>query len=228
MFCEPYIVLARNTRITAPYSIGALPGFSQFNVCETGRLLPDRKHVRCTEIQELWFDSLQPFLPCSWQQYVLLYSYLARKCGLGWHKNSPQSLSGVKTTYPCSQRFWPAWFMLLQWKISCGCNVNQNLQTWEEWLSKDTSAWRHFLLPDYPEVWGLRISLWRHSAAAPGWQLCAALIWGNDLLNQIPAGPAMCLCIHLIKLLEDLSESVWAHYRNWARANSHLIQENKF
>lgn len=45
--------------------------------------------------------------------------------------------------------------------------------------------------------------------AASGWQLCTALSWGNaDLLKQIPVGPSTRLCIYLIKLLEDLSESI--------------------
>lgn len=177
----------------------------------------------------LWFDSLQPFLPCSWQQYVLLSLCTTGKyftplqqiwAGLTL-RYSPQSLGGGKTTHPCSQRCCPAWFTLLQWKISCGCNVNQNLQTWEGWLSKETSdAWRHFLLADY--LRGVRspsLSLSRHYAVAPGWQLCAALSWVNgDFLKQIPAGPAIYLCIYLIKFLEDLSESIWAHSTNWADA----------
>jgi len=56
--------------------------------------------------------------------------------------------------------------------------------------------------------------------AASGWQLCATLSWRNaDLLKQIPAGLAICLCIYLTKLLEELSESIWVHCTKW---------ENKF
>lgn len=60
------------------------------------------------------------------------------------------------------------------------------------------------------EAHKLRASVSQGSyVAASGWQLCTALSWGNaDLLKQIPAGPAICLCIYLIKLLEDLSESI--------------------
>lgn len=116
MFCEPYIVLAHNTRITAPYCTGALPGFSQFNVCETGRLLPDRKHVKFTEIQGLWFDSLQPFLPCSWQQHVLLLLTPLQKRWAGLPQECCSIPQQCQTTSPCSQRCCPACFMLLQWK----------------------------------------------------------------------------------------------------------------
>lgn len=48
--------------------------------------------------------------------------------------------------------------------------------------------------------------------AASGWQLCTTLSWRNtDLLTQIPAGLAICLCIYLTKLLKKLSESIWVH-----------------
>lgn len=114
-------------------------------------------------------------------------------------------------------------------KISCGCNVNHNSQPWQEWPSKETTAaWRHFLHPDY--LRGMQVvSLSQGSeVAASGWQLCTALSWGNaDLLKQIPVGPSTRLCIYLIKLLEDLSESIWAHCINWARTNLHLMQGNK-
>lgn len=79
MFCEAYVVLSctRKIGLTDLYCIGVLPGFHQFSVCETWRLLPDRKHIRCTDTWGLWFDSLQSFCHayCTSVCYLLCNTY---------------------------------------------------------------------------------------------------------------------------------------------------------
>lgn len=171
-------------------------------------------------IRGLWFDSLQPFLPCSWQQYVLLSLCTTGKyftplqqiwAGLTL-RYSPQSLGGGKTTHPCSQRCCPAWFTLLQWKISCGCNVNQNLPTWEGWLSKETSdAWRHFLLADY--LGGVRspsLSLSLNALCCGSW---LAILCCLKLGKWWPPEANSCRsCNIFVRLLNQIFRGfIWKH-----------------
>lgn len=173
-------------------------------------------------------------IPCSFfchahgSSMCYFYSCLCRKDGLGCHENAAQSLSSVKphilapkgaaqhTSCCCSGKS-PVVVMLIRiFRHERGGYARKH-----QLLGELSSPW-------LSQRWGLRDSL-PQGTMLHGWQCCATLSWGNnDLLNQIPAGPAMCFCIHLIKLLEDLSESIWACYTNWARANSHLVQENKF